>query len=636
MYNYGEWTEVRYGRRRGRRPPQNPSRPQPPSGRGRQWGKVRAPPFSKSGGRDYIPPPNRPAPPPRPFQRPRSDRRYLGPQSRSYASVVKQTNWENSANWRRPNTPYPRRDGGWKEQGTQQRYKGSPSPRFGQLIRQIHKIIKVVHHLQNVTQSEDKRPRMIARIVENLTTAIRPAVPTPKTRDLIEGNARYWAQNTMMILEQHYQAQLETLRSELPEFLDDNWQQAFQIASGWARKNLQRIKQDSLDHAEALIAACNQPSGSTQTTRGNNIVPPHDPKQDIPPRTHPHRRIQIEEPVQNIRTPTKDSGTMTDLRSGWSPDPPSPSDSVVLVTQPPQVPAPREQRLPRDQAQTPVGPKKNTTSVPTPSVTTEREELELGLISLLDEEPKIVDHTARFWEAMKMTPIKRTSTITVQAQIHQQDGKGPEFKTPDPKPAKDQETPREKSPFLTATPPVRCFKPTRHLNTKRKLVDWKLTAHKKWVMIGDSNLGRFPEHVIPHLQIESFPGANFRHAQAIISSAISQVVVEKIVLAFGLNCRDQKVQETSFKNLRATFAAAKKKFPVAEIWFPLINFSDQLKHKEQNNLRDLNTQIELNVPFIPLLPQEQFQTGSDNLHWTKLTAEKVLDHWTKYLNMGAP
>src|SRR4029434_10418256 len=36
------------------------------------------------------------------------------------------------------------------------------------------------------------------------------------------------------------------------------------------------------------------------------------------------------------------------------------------------------------------------------------------------------------------------------------------------------------------TPPT-TFKPTRHLNTKRKMVDWCLVAKRKWLIMGDSS-----------------------------------------------------------------------------------------------------------------------------------------------------
>ncbi|XP_055017975.1 kinesin heavy chain-like [Boleophthalmus pectinirostris] len=74
------------------------------------------------------------------------------------------------------------------------------------------------------------------------------------------------------------------------------------------------------------------------------------------------------------------------------------------------------------------------------------------------------------------------------------------------------------------------------------MVDWALTV-KRFLIIGDSNLSRILSHDVEDLQIDSFPGANFRHAQAILDKCIAFTKVEKLVLAFGLNCRGQKARK---------------------------------------------------------------------------------------------
>ena len=140
------WTEVRYGRRR--------QRPRPPNqdwGFGKAWGKARARPGPFKGPRTQYPPPNRPAPPP-------GQNRYLGPQSRSYARVVNQ-------GYRRPTfRPFASR-GTTNEQVKQQ----AADPQFGQLVRKMHSVIKMVHHLQNVSPKPGKpEPKMITRMVDVL------------------------------------------------------------------------------------------------------------------------------------------------------------------------------------------------------------------------------------------------------------------------------------------------------------------------------------------------------------------------------------------------------------------------------------------------------------------------------------
>lgn len=82
---------------------------------------------------------------------------------------------------------------------------------------------------------------------------------------------------------------------------------------------------------------------------------------------------------------------------------------------------------------------------------------------------------------------------------------------------------------------------------------------KKWLIIEDSNLCRFPDFVLKNLQIDSYPGAHFRHAQALLEIAK----------------RDQNVQ--------AALRSAKKKFPYSEIWIHLFNFSNNLPEEEREN-----------------------------------------------------
>lgn len=185
----------------------------------------------------------------------------------------------------------------------------------------------------------------------------------------------------------------------------------------------------------------------------------------------------------------------------------------------------------------------------------------------------------------------------------------------------------------TGSPPR--YSITRHRRTERKMVDWYLTVRKKWVIVGDSNLSRIPYHFISNLQIDSYPGANFRHAQALLMKATSSVVVEKVVLSFGLNSRNQKAKETTIKQLQGALRAAKHTFPYAEIWIPEVNFSTSLPLEEKRNLHTLNTHIVKNMPYIPALDASQFQTEGDNIHWTRDTSKCMLKHWISALNWAS-
>ena len=187
---------------------------------------------------------------------------------------------------------------------------------------------------------------------------------------------------------------------------------------------------------------------------------------------------------------------------------------------------------------------------------------------------------------------------------------------------------------LPPTPSPQRFRVTRHTNTERKMIDWNLIVKKKWLIVGDSNLSRIPGHQIPDLQVESFPGANFRHAEALMAKSTSEVVAEKVVLAFGINSRGQKARETAVKQLQGAVRAAKRKFRHAQIWVPQINFSSSLPTEEKNTLSLLNSHITRNMPYIPALKATEFITGTDNVHWTRETAVHMFDHWVACLNLS--
>lgn len=168
------------------------------------------------------------------------------------------------------------------------------------------------------------------------------------------------------------------------------------------------------------------------------------------------------------------------------------------------------------------------------------------------------------------------------------------------------------------------------------MIDWGLSIRKKWVFLGDSNLARFPTHVVPDLQIDSFPGANFRHAQALIRKATVHSNVEKVVLAFGLNNRNQGAKETAIKQMLGAVRATKNRFPYSEIWIPLINFSSGLSREEIQTLTTMNAHISRNLPFVPKLSEKDFLTERDEIHWTRTTARAMFRHWVSFLNLRSP
>ncbi|KAG7520839.1 hypothetical protein JOB18_036920 [Solea senegalensis] len=175
-------------------------------------------------------------------------------------------------------------------------------------------------------------------------------------------------------------------------------------------------------------------------------------------------------------------------------------------------------------------------------------------------------------------------------------------------------------------------KATRHISTLRKMKDWHITVRKKVLIVGDSNVCRFPPFLDQRLQVDSYPGANFRHAAALMSKAITITPPELIVLAFGVNHRSQRAHSTSVKQLQAALRATKLRFPLARVLVPAINFSPALPQHEKFSLLALNRHIQEHCDSIPPLPREKFSTESDQIHWSRETAAAMFDHWCGHLN----
>ncbi|KAL3965733.1 hypothetical protein ACER0C_031832 [Sarotherodon galilaeus] len=615
-----EWQVVRYGRRRQRLFLDNPGRD-----RGFSRGMARAPSFYPRR-RNQFPYPSRPAPPTGNF-------RYRNTQSRSFADVVRQS-------YPRP----PRR--GFSPRGLGNEVRRQPAdPQFGRLVRKMHGVIKMVHHLQNVAvkPGENTEPRMISRMVEVLSDMIKPAAPTERTLSLIQANAKNWGHTTCQILMEHYEAGLADLLEELSELLVPDWKPAFEVAECWAKRNLSRITQAVLEHAEALITTVAEDGQHGQIQVPQQTERPAQPEvpqargtstattttSRVSTTTSKERRYLIRQrgPRQGPKVMVS-AETMTDSGvqdEDWP--------QVGSHAEPPK--ERRRVRQRRDQeAFLEVIPEnaEDQEESEVPVYRSEHPELE-ALFDEMQREEEAAEaaaaalHSSAQDEDLEQADIQVSPVLRVsQVEVHREEDS-----------AHSDDLFEDSFDHFTSPEPPR-FRVKHHPNTQRKLTDWSLEVEKKWLIMGDSNVCRFPDFLNSNLQVDSFPGAHFRHAQALMEKTTPppDLVVEKIILSFGINSRANKSKETTVKNLQGALRSAKRKFPYAEIWIPLINFSPNLPREEQENLQTLNEHLIRNMPYIPLLPEEDFETELDDVHWTSDTARAMFEHWMATLNSTAP
>lgn len=542
----------------------------------------------------------------------------------------------------------------------------SDDPNFTIKVRILHKIIKATHHLKNASNANP--PPNIEKMTQNLATFIKPASPSPQTNLLLEGNARNWSHTTMIILQEHYVRNREEEIDQLSKLPEHGWRAPLDVASSWAKRNLgNRLQDATLRQVEAILSARlpdqqpaaqradiqPQQTGRTEGRTGTTLVQIHAPQPaDVP-------------------VASRTTGTMTQQRGGdWSPfteqdTAAAPDPPRAPLPPPPPSATPREQRevrsvpisapptadhLPAAVTSQPLSssppPPTPPPPVLTPAVSIRRTrstnpfvQFEEDVISVLPSQEEVraatpassvASSSSRYdLRTLNLGPLRRgqrtTQPPTSTPHENTQAASGSQ-----------QDSQNAFSVLMSrASPPTTpTRRPTRHLNTNRKMVDWSLSARKKWVVIGDSNVARFPPFQIADLQMDSYPGAGFRHAEAICrkATASASTTVEKIILSFGLNHRAQKIEGTAIQQLQRAVRAAKSRFPQAQVLVPEINFSPALPLKERMTLQALNKHITAHYDFIPRLPQAAFKTESDRVHWTRETAAAMLAHWSVQVN----
>lgn len=488
------------------------------------------------------------------------------------------------------------------------------NPELKAILKPMFKLIRMVHHLNNITTKENKDPPKAFRNLENLLIdTIKPASPNDRVQELLMGNAKNWMYTTRLILEEHYELGIQETLGELMSVIEDDWHKAFEIAKGWATRSMgQRLRSETIDKAETLLQeAMNITSemvgnskAKTEQKKCREAQTPYE--EDFPPLPTPWGPSVL--PTQSMAKPQR-SQTQRNPCVALEP-------MVTIET----LPSTNQQEA--NLENTKQNTKRHDES------TEELNTVESHIEDLLDLTVDSDFDSSSPYRGLLPSPVNRTENTRNDTEKTRNDT---QIQTP-------TRAILQYSPTLTppaqSTTPTR--KPTRHINTKRKLIDWGLTAKNKWLIIGDSNLSRIPPFQIADVQVDSYPGATFLHAETIIKKAKVNTQVDSVVLSFGINNRSQKFKETAIKQLQMAVQAGKDKFPDATISVSLINFSNSLPIEQQRTLDKLNTHIYKHMEYIPLLPTVDFQVERDLTHWTSSTGKAMLLHWATHLNCLAP
>ena len=146
-------------------------------------------------------------------------------------------------------------------------------------VKLLFQIIQVLHHL---SMSQDgKKTKAFSRKIKELNRFIRPALPHPQVIQQIQEVNNAWAINIAKTLSTHYQDQLNTLKSLIPNynFSESEWSSIKSKSIQWAKRNFGRKLQTSTLHSfdqtllDLPIKIQNQPKHSSNT--GSSLISEH-------------------------------------------------------------------------------------------------------------------------------------------------------------------------------------------------------------------------------------------------------------------------------------------------------------------------------------------------------------------------
>lgn len=544
-----------------------------------------------------------------------------------------------------------------------------PSPRLKLTMKLMYELIRAVHHLHNVTTKiKDNTPTGFRKMAQFLIDTIKPAAPSKRTEELLEGNARNWLHNTQLILEEHYETHTHEVLSELKERTNQaDWRQAFEVASNWARKNFrERLNEEVLEKVEALYVV--QMNTEAQTHTGTNRQ-----TDTVVQQTTRRERITVDAQTSPLNVPVP-SRTPTG-RGDWSFDaeenPPEEPRPLTPTSTPARHQEPLEQRTRRRgvtqvlvDLETLNEPERETvvedgdqTGVVNPNAETPERVLNQNeYVVVTDDNVTPQKHVEKRKNIDDRPPISRPSLTRLMASpfLFSEDSEESEGisalsqflkegrRVIEEGSETDSEVENRSSRMLIQALPEEQERSgpvntaNRHVNTNRKNQDWSLTLQKKYVIIGDSNVSKIRNFTHTDLQIDSFPGAKFQHAGNLIEKATITVQPELVIFSFGINNRTQRCVQNTTKEIQRTYKMARNRLPNARLYFPIINYSELLVWEERTHLDGVNEYIRETLMYLEQLPHDRFKVGQDLIHWTTETAKAILEHWAHQLNWPGP
>ena len=444
------------------------------------------------------------------------------------------------------------------------------------LQKRYFTLLQAIHHAEVVERSERSGtfPVGMMRQVNKLTSFIKPSAPNADTAGRVKANTDRWMEQNLSILKHHYDAVLAGGLESLPPFEQVALEKA--IAYGRARyKN--RLTGTSIVALTSLVGGGVGPPirepGSVMDSREWPPLPTlSDPNPNPNPNPNPDPNPNSE--LNHDLNPDPNPGLCPDFNSSPEPNPgPSPDlcpnpGLPIMGVETLEGPNTRSriQTLTAEihHAQSPLPSEESLDSHPN---------LQLGPpVSSLEEEssPGLVNGRPLVVGAEFRSNVSVAISESIDSSSQPESGMGHH-------PVDTGVTQRGDVPGgLAASEDVMqpsSRGPTRHLNHSNDVGkrEWSLTVERPVLFIGDSNSTHFPLCNNPLVQVDSFPGARILHLTGILGRLSPCVETQKVILSVGLNnCLKLNSIDTIAKQFGILVTKAKKIFPHAEIFIPLV------------------------------------------------------------------
>lgn len=125
---------------------------------------------------------------------------------------------------------------------------------FRMKVRELHKFMKLHHHLTNLGDMEhDSGSKSLQKVARWLGEVVKPPAPTPTTGWKLYGEAQRWLRDSLEILRDHYRTALGEIQIEFGELSREEGERALEVAGRWMRRNPRNGRESTIQIAVETI-----------------------------------------------------------------------------------------------------------------------------------------------------------------------------------------------------------------------------------------------------------------------------------------------------------------------------------------------------------------------------------------------